>query len=129
MGVRKESRLRRFSRSPAFNWLIVFLYASIIFYFSSLPAEKVPTTPVSTSWLHLAEYSGFGVVLLRAAKSSSLRNRILVSLLIIALYAASDEVHQYFVLGRVMDFFDWLLDCAGGVLGVFLSEKALKLRV
>jgi len=34
------------------------------------------------------------------------------------IYAASDEIHQYFVPGRSCDFLDWLADILGLALGI-----------
>lgn len=42
----------------------------------------------------------------------------LISLLICAAYAASDEVHQLFVAGRSCEFRDFIIDSAGSVLGI-----------
>lgn len=40
------------------------------------------------------------------------------TLLIVAVYAASDEWHQSFVPGRVMDIVDWCVDLAGALTGI-----------
>jgi len=110
---------------PRLTRLLVVLYASLIFYSSSIPASGIPKTPISTTWLHVVEYSGFGLLLLPAVKSSNNRKHLMLSLLLLSLYAASDEFHQYFVPGRIMDVHDWLADVAGGLLGLFLSKKLL----
>lgn len=47
-------------------------------------------------------------------------NRYLLALAAGALYAASDEVHQYFVPRRQIDLVDWLVDIAGVLAGAFL---------
>ena len=47
--------------------------------------------------------------------------RIGICILFIALYAVSDEVHQFFTDGRSMMVFDMLVDTAGGTLGTFVS--------
>ncbi len=44
------------------------------------------------------------------------------------LYGASDEWHQSFVPNRTPDFFDWLADGAGTVLGVFIYWFYLKIK-
>lgn len=49
------------------------------------------------------------------------RTRLLI-LLTGAIYAASDEIHQYFVPGRQCDVFDWLAD----LLGVAIALLILK---
>lgn len=40
------------------------------------------------------------------------------SLGICALYAALDEIHQYFIPGRSMRFTDVLIDCSGALIGI-----------
>lgn len=112
-------------RHRLLNWAFVVIYALAIFYFSSKPAADLPSTPVSMPWLHLAEYFGFGLMLLPLVKSSSKGNYLAFSFILLAAYAASDEIHQYVVPGREMDLYDWLVDCLGGLLGLFLSKKAL----
>ncbi|MBO7364414.1 MAG: VanZ family protein [Lachnospiraceae bacterium] len=44
--------------------------------------------------------------------------RALTAFFIGALYAVSDEIHQYFVEGRAMQVFDMLIDAAGVATGV-----------
>lgn len=39
---------------------------------------------------------------------------------ICALYAISDEIHQIFVAGRGISIVDWVIDCAGASIGIFL---------
>jgi len=112
------------SSHRSLNWLFVVVYASIIFYFSSLSASGIPSVPVSNTWLHVLEYFGLGLVLMPAVRSSG-RGGLFLAFILLAVYAASDEFHQYFVPGRVMDFYDWLADSAGGLLGLFLSGRSL----
>jgi VanZ family protein len=117
--------IRLLQNNPALSWIIVLLYASIIFYLSSMPATEIPKTPVSSTILHIIEYFGLGLILIPAVKSSKNRRYFIISLLILSVYAASDEFHQNFVAGRVMSMADWIADCAGGLAGLFLSEKSL----
>lgn len=50
-----------------------------------------------------------------------------VSLVFSVLYAASDEIHQFFVPGRSMQFSDVLLDSAGALTAILLLYSARKL--
>jgi VanZ family protein len=43
--------------------------------------------------------------------------------IIAVLYGASDEIHQYFVPGRVCDIFDLVADSIGGFIGAFFTKK------
>lgn len=45
----------------------------------------------------------------------------------VALLGAVDEIHQYWIPGRSMEFFDWAADFAGGTAGGLCSNAAVKL--
>lgn len=66
---------------------------------------------------HVVEYAILAILLARATLAiAQLRLWwFAVSLLLLALVAASDEFHQYFVHGREASIRDVLLDIAGGV--------------
>ncbi len=73
---------------------------------------------------HLAEYSVFGLLVFRAlGRSENLLPpwswpRVGGALLIVFLYASTDEFHQRFVPSRTSCFTDVLIDTAGGALGL-----------
>ncbi len=56
------------------------------------------------------------------------RTRIFV-LLTGAFYAASDEIHQYFVPGRQCDIFDWLADLIGVAAAILLLKHLQKIYI
>ena len=62
--------------------------------------------------------------------TAAIKNRIAFfgAWLICILYAASDEVHQYFVAGRYGTFTDVLIDSAGAVTGILIFRAILKKR-
>ena len=43
-----------------------------------------------------------------------------------ALYGISDEVHQHFVPGRIMDFWDAVADGVGAVIGAYFFKMRVK---
>ena len=51
--------------------------------------------------------------------------RLVVIFVGVAVFGASDEIHQYFVPGRSCDLFDWMADMTGGALGLALSSLPL----
>lgn len=53
---------------------------------------------------------------------------ILISLLVVFLYACSDEFHQLFVSGRSCEFRDVLIDSSGGLVGSYLYYLFYNLR-
>lgn len=54
-----------------------------------------------------------------------LYRRHLLVFLAVALYAATDEWHQYYVPGRSCDPFDWLADATGGALALLARSLPL----
>ena len=68
---------------------------------------------------HFTEYLILGVLVFFTFKSYGLED---YSFAIVAciLYAASDEIHQYFVPGRACKALDVLIDSLGSCTGVFL---------
>jgi len=101
------------------------LYAGAIAYVSHLPGLP---QPLGFAWgdklLHALVYTGFGLTLTVALRAwfphRSFRFLAIWTVLLGALYAASDEVHQLFVPYRVADPLDWAADVVGVVLSVFL---------
>lgn len=92
-------------------------------YFSSIEDIKLPDVGFvyTDKLLHMGAFVIYGMSLQVALianmqKSSSKKIRFFV-LLIAAIFAASDEIHQSFVPGRSADILDWLAD----VLGVCIS--------
>ncbi len=129
-----------------YYWLPVFVYAGLIFYLSSLstvPAQIIVTTK---DWvLHMIEYAILSMLLLRAfgksentmlkfeklkPESMTLKNwAAILAILIATIYGITDEIHQYFVPGRVMSGFDIVADFLGSIIAVVtimvLSTKFL----
>lgn len=81
---------------------------------------------------HFAEYAVMGVLVYGIlAMSGRFSKRCLLAVLWVAVSAAADELHQYFVPGRWASVSDVLLDTCGGVVGVilcaiYLSHKKRK---
>jgi VanZ family protein len=75
---------------------------------------------------HLAEYSVFALLLWRALHLSGNNlpawswPKVGGTLLLVFLYAASDEFHQSFVPTRTPLFSDVLIDTAGGAIGLLV---------
>lgn len=95
---------------------------ALIFFLSAQPDLPHP----EAGWLDLLISSGshaleFGVLaVLLAVALGGRRRPLLVSFLVAALYALSDEFHQSFVPGRVPDPWDVVCDAAGALLGLAL---------
>jgi VanZ family protein len=79
---------------------------------------------------HFTEYAILAALVARALRTSSrqvLRDRwFLVSLLLIIVYALSDEFHQSFVPSRTASIYDSMIDSAGGLFALLFTRWRLK---
>jgi len=71
---------------------------------------------------HVAEYFILGILVINAVKASKVPDprSFILSFLICILYAASDEIHQYFVPGREAQVLDVVIDSIGACVGIKL---------
>jgi len=103
------------------------LYAGLIFLVSSIPQipTELPSFTLGDKLVHSLEFGVFGWLLWRSASRWRLSARqityLIVILLVGAVYAASDEIHQLFVTGRDSNIYDWIADVIGLALGLTVS--------
>jgi VanZ family protein len=96
-------------------WLPVLLWAALIFALSSLPGLNTGLGSwdlVLRKLAHTGEYAVLAALLARALGSSWL------ALAAATAYAVTDEIHQYFVRGRVGAARDVAIDAAGAIVGL-----------
>ncbi|MFH1367332.1 MAG: VanZ family protein [Patescibacteria group bacterium] len=114
-------------------YLPLFLWAGLIFYFSSLPNLK---SGFEETWdfifrkaAHILEYAILSILMLRVGlrrEKTERRSKVYFLALVFAiLYALSDEYHQSFVAGREMALRDVLIDSLGivGGSGAYLAVR------
>ncbi len=106
---------------PAIFWSL------LIFVLSSIPNLKGPQLHISfqDKIYHFLFYAFYGYLLSRAFSTQTrwplLKNKyVLITIIFGCLFALSDEFHQSFVPGRMMDKFDFLADAMGICAGAFL---------
>ncbi len=110
------------------------IIATVIFILSSDSNLVLPELGISweDKLLHSLAYFIFGLslILFFIVNFNSLKNNriIILTLLLGAFYAASDEIHQYFVPGRYSDITDWIADMVGIILSTTLT-KYLKNKI
>jgi len=114
------------------------LFAMLIFYVSSIPDKSLPAFPILSQdkLLHMLEYFIFAMLLHRACvhqvRYPVLANRAMFfSVIAATLYGISDEFHQGFVPGRMVDPFDATANMIGALLFAFVYIKVysrLRLR-
>lgn len=107
------------------------LFAILIFIFSSIPNARVPFEfHLGDKFLHLLEYLLFSILLFfsfyTSVRAFWQKNAHPLTLIIGTIYGLSDEFHQGFVPGRQRDFFDFLADLAGVLVGLFIAWLLLK---
>ena len=98
-------------------WLPVVLWAGVIFAFSSVPSLSTGLGTWDTilrKGAHITEYAILGALLYRALGSDPLALATGIA------YAATDELHQYFVRGRHASPVDVAIDAVGVSLGMLV---------
>jgi VanZ family protein len=116
-------------RKTVYNWLIVILWAGVIFYFSNLPDLK---STLPTFWdlifrkiAHITEYFVLTYFLIKALLGHRIKKKValLVALFLAFSYAISDEYHQTFIFGRNGRFEDVLIDSVGILLMTIMYQR------
>ena len=98
-------------------WLPVIVWAAVIFTFSSIPSLSTGLGTWDTilrKGAHLTEYAVLGGLLYRALGREPLALAVGIA------YAATDELHQYFVRGRHASPVDVAIDAVGVAVGMLL---------
>jgi VanZ family protein len=98
-------------------WLPVFVWAALIFAFSSIPSLSTGLGTWDTvlrKGAHIAEYAILGSLLYRALGREALALAVGIA------YAATDEFHQRFVHGRHSSPVDVAIDAIGLALGMLV---------
>ena len=112
---------RRFFSLFLLYWLPVLLYLTVILVLSAQPYLTPPLElPNSDKVMHVLEYFGLGVLVVRALRATMRITLPLVAALLALsfgiLVGTGDEYFQSFVPGRQSSPFDLLADTAGLIL-------------
>jgi VanZ family protein len=98
-------------------WFPVVAWAAVIFTFSSIPSLSTGLGTWDTilrKGAHVTEYAVLGALLYRAFGREPLALAVGIA------YAATDELHQYFVRGRHASPVDVAIDAVGLAAGMLL---------
>ena len=98
-------------------WLPVLAWAAVIFTLSSIPSHSTGLGAWDTilrKGAHLTEYAVLGGLLYRALCREPLALAVGIA------YAATDELHQYFVRGRHASPVDVAIDAVGVAVGMLV---------
>lgn len=116
--------------SKVFRWVMVCLYAGLIFLGSSMKMQTHEPTGGAglgsfyvnykdyvNSFAHFMEYGVLCALLCWALsprlKGGQILKIVFMAIIFTSLYAATDEVHQSFVPTRMAGVIDWLIDTIG----------------
>lgn len=108
------------------RWLPVVMWAAVIFAGSSVPGNHIPGRYSVLG--HISEYAVLGILVAFAERRRGLRAAAVIALAAVALYGASDELHQAFVPLRTPDVVDWMTDIAGAAIGVTVWALVTRMR-
>jgi VanZ family protein len=108
-----------------YRWGPALILMVTIFMLSSTPSDEMVDFGVYDFLVkkgaHMAGYGLLALGILRGLGYQR-QHHILIILLVVFLYAASDEFHQSFVPGRNASLLDVLIDTAGAVVALLLSR-------
>ena len=96
------------------------IYWMILFIATTLPSAHIPKTGINDKIEHLLGYFVLTFLLsnflfFQNKKKVLKKFPVSAALVIAALYGVIDEVHQYFIPGRLCDFYDWTADVTGAL--------------
>ena len=113
--------IRWFEKHSKFSWLITLAIAVTIFYVSSLTfAPGKPGSSLKAILYHLLVFFVLAIFLLISLIKRKNIKLLPIVLVMLILYAISDELHQFFVPGRACTLEDIFTDTAG-IIFAFLT--------
>jgi VanZ family protein len=115
-------------KSDVGRWLLVFLWAAVIFVFSSIPQTKVSqfflTDFIIKKIAHISEYAILYALIYKAT-----RGKWVASFVLTIIYAITDEIHQSFVPGRTPRIYDVIgFDLTGANIATYSIWKLKQFR-
>lgn len=112
------------------RWGLAFLIMAAIYGFSSIPSTDMPVFGyldlVVKKGGHALGYGLLALSYLRGLKGKSKDvdlQTLVIAWCMATLYSATDEFHQFFVLGRNPTAIDVLIDSLGAALSLVLAGK------
>jgi VanZ family protein len=107
-------------------WLPVLVWMGVIFSGSSI--RSIPRVGDETAdglvhrVAHLIEFAVLGALVLRAVSQGKriTKRELIITLIVVAVYGASDEFHQRFTPGRSSEGIAVVFDAAGGLAGAWV---------
>jgi len=113
------------------GWAAVIVWLAIQLTLTSLPGAAIPVSiPHPIDWIgHFGMYAVLGGLIARVGAFKGWpAKRLVILALILSVGGALDEIHQYFIPGRDMEFGDWVFDTLGGMTGLAVGAALMKSR-
>jgi VanZ family protein len=134
-------------------WILLLFWMSLIFFMSNQPGDisngqsdlvikifsyigiklndyfGALASFVVRKGAHFTEYLILYLLSYNLNKNYFNKSAKLYSIIVVFLYACSDEIHQFFIAGREMHIRDVIIDTAGGLFGyviLFIKDKIRK---
>jgi VanZ family protein len=119
-------------KRAALLWLPVIGWAALIFLLSA-QSDLHFSTDTSIDWplrkaAHLTIFGIFAILIERALTGSGVGRALAIGFVVAGLFAASDEIHQSFVVGRSPMVIDVLIDLVGVAVGLLIWQRFLARR-
>ena len=108
--------------TSALRWLPALFILCCSWYLSSQPTlQYMPGFWNADKVVHCICFAGFAFwIAFGLGLRLKVKLRIVLPILLIALYAVVDELHQSHTPGRSCSVFDWLADVSGATIGSFV---------
>lgn len=108
------------------RWLPPLLWAGVIIFATSTPAELVPSQVTTFDKIaHFTMYAILAALLTRHISEATGRWRAAALAIVIAVvFGAVDEWHQRFIPGRSTELADWHADSLGALAGATIMALA-----
>ncbi len=102
------------------RWAVAVLYYGLIFFLSSFSHfdPRLNSVTIHDKAIHFFVFGLFGLIFAWAYLRQNSRlnwKQWIVAVFVLLGVGFFDELHQHFVPGRNVDFFDWLADCLGAL--------------
>lgn len=129
----KSKEISLSSRRICLNWFLVLGWCALIYACSAMPnlQSELPGAwdLVLRKMAHFLEYAVLTGLFFRAAHFTFTRRATLLYAVLFALtFAATDELHQTFVIGRSGNLRDWLIDALGVMTAYLLLSGGVQLK-
>lgn len=108
-------------------YLPLIIYWLILFIATSIPTDYIPSVGIGDKFSHFFAYLVLSFLLYF---TFTLQGKIEIlrkypaafSTVIASFYGILDELHQMLIPGRSAEFFDWVADLAGAIIGALIAK-------